>query len=163
MKLYRVVDRNLGKKVDFRPKKGYVSSYYKFLNVNFGLDYPEMPARICCAPSIAQCVLAIPDDVFKSRRILRVYWTETKDYKNAPKKSEWDAPITQEKWLFKKKRFYLCGTLPREFSSSARLVLYGDDSGAMEGALTYKQRLQLHRFKLKAIQWLVKGYFEELK
>ena len=163
MKLYRVVAKNLGPKADIRPILGESGRFHnEFARWNPTLDIPRMPKRICCAPSIAQCIISMPDTVFNvaKRRVLRVYVTETDDYIDCPPDVEWDTDLTDEKWLLKKKRFYLDGTLGREVQICARSVLYADNSGTLDQVLTSAQQMILLRYKLKAIQFLLDQHYQ---
>ena len=163
MKLYRVVTKNLGPKADIRPILGESGRFHNELaRWNPALDIPLMPKRICCAPSVAQCFISMPDAVFSvaKRRVLRVYVTETEDYIDCPSEVEWDTALTDEKWLLKKKRFYLEGTLSREFQICARSVLHADNSGTLDQVLTAAQQMTLLRYKLKAIHFLLDQHYQ---
>lgn len=144
MKLYHISTSDLGKKITLHPR---TLSMEDFMEEELGWEN-DSPTRICVAPSIAQCLLAMPDHNLDGRRKLWVYSTRSDNPKQG---REWDTAVTEEKWLLEKHTFQWEKTLPSAVSLFIKMWVHNDKYG-YEPYLPRKDRLELIRIKLKGIR-----------
>lgn len=151
MKLYHISNKNMGSRVMLSPRNLEDETVYAYSNEGED-DMP--PPRICVAPSIAQCLLAIPQENLDGRKPLWVYSTHAKDYR---KGREYDSHITQEKWLLTPHLFRLESKLSGTVAVFTRMWVYSDDWG-QECYLSRRDRLELFRIRLRGIRQFLKNY-----
>ena len=142
MKLYHISDKNMGNTPILHPRN--LEDDVLIINEEW------FPQRICVAPSIAQCLLAIPEHSLDGRKGLWVYSTQAKR-KHYRCGTEYDTAVTQEKWLLVPHKFQLEARLSGEISIFIRKWVYSDDYGH-EVYLSRKDRLNLLRIKLRGIR-----------
>jgi hypothetical protein len=105
--------------------------------------------RICVAPTIEQCIIAIP---YHYGADVTIYRTEEKELAIEPR-DVFDAKVTHEGWLTKATRFIKLGTLDFEEIEKALGVEHVIDEPASHGelpisrtALRWWKRAKIHRF-----------------
>jgi hypothetical protein len=112
---------------------------------------PTEPAgkRICVAPTIEQCIVAIP---YHYGADVSIYRTEDMELATEPR-DVFDAKVTGEGWLTKATRFIKLGTLDFEQVEKALGVEHVIDEPASHGelpmsrtALRWWKRAKIHRF-----------------
>lgn len=105
----------------------------------------------CCAPSINQCLIALPDE--RLYNSLYIFTVETGPVEEA---KEWDCLVTQEvTCLFDVSSFLLIGVVDKYNTRSLRKFLYGDNSGFMDqdGFLPRQRALQLEVLNMMKPLW----------
>lgn len=109
--------------------------------------------RICVAPTIEQCLVAV---VGSTNDYYYVYRTVTKASKTVPAFGVMDAPLTQERWFCRPRKFMLCAmipaslnkVLPRDDCDDELYGIYinfGGDRGSEDSF--YTQRTELYRLR----------------
>lgn len=135
MILYHISSDFLGKEITLAPRKCS--------------EEDDCPPRICTAPSVAQCLIAIPSANLDGRKPIYVYKTQAKKF---TKGTEWDTPVTQEKWLRTPHTFKLVNKLSKFVTVMTRIWVYGENSGISDNHLTRAERLALTQIKLQGME-----------
>lgn len=91
--------------------------------------------RICVAPTMEQCLTAI---VPMSSDQLYVYRTVRKSNKSVIPFGVVDAPITQERWLTRERKFKLCAVIPRHEKYYNRILSDEDGSNSIKAEFDYR-------------------------
>ena len=136
--LFHVTTKNLGNTVDIEPR----------IMEDIFLDI-EVCAS-CWAPSLAQCIIAIPSNKLIGNNQLFVYSTEDSSFEEC-KESEWDIAITEEKRFYNKA---VSANLVGFISVETKRILK-EFLSENSGLLNYSPRklqLQMLRLQKKAIE-----------
>lgn len=136
MKLYHVSPTFLGDSVTLYPRGGS--------------EEAELPDRICTAPTIPQCILAmpVPDDWEELKELYVYVASEVEDFVPG---TEFDTEVTEEKWLLTPTTFKHVGTLDEDFTWVFAPFFWGDDSGLLANCCTRELQVAFWRVKLQAI------------
>lgn len=136
MRLYHVSPTFLGNVVTFVPRGGSSEM--------------DLPDRICTAPTIPQCILAMPTpDDWEDHKELHVYVTDSDDFVSG---TEYDTEVTEEKWLLHPAILRHVGTLGEEFTWTYAPFFWGDDSGIIANCCPPELQIEFWRVKLRVIQ-----------
>lgn len=115
----------------------------------------DLPSRICVAPSVAQCLIALPSDKFDSD--LYIYKVNKQPDQKGTK---YDTSITEEHWFLTPVEAILDSVIKASVLNIIYGLVHGDDSG-IETKVGGNLRLAYLKAKLDLLQAYLMRYPNE--
>lgn len=135
--MYHLTDRYLGEEVILKPR-----GKNKFTG---------LPARVCAAPTVEQCIMALPYWRYKSG-----LWVYQIDRIPTRRGTEWDTPVTDEHWYTSPVKARFVEAINIEECEIIGTFAY-DESGVPEQC-PMKMRLKFMKVKLDMLRYYMNMY-----